>query len=462
MSDFVSIPGFNNRGKGFIEYALILLNILSLSVSLIFFTVPSQLERKVGYACAGLIGLDLFLVLVIPRLRSLFIGFGFVTLLWTLFVMLFGSLSDFLVERAKIHEEIRLTGRPENRRTGFEYFAIIVRTTGKACVLFLIFLMSLNFYFHAFDARIKPWGELVTVRENYRLHLACYGDVHNATDKDPVILVESGQYTSSEDFSSWIEELYHLGRISKMCIYDRPGFGFSDSVPSPSSIGTNVDLLYDALAKKDISGPFLLVGFDIGGLYSRVFASKHLSQTHSLLLVDAWSENLLKINPFEGGKDGNKKRWENLWSVIGIRQMNRRLGLRLWFRGILSPFRQTFLKNWILHKHGSNDRLIGDEMRYQPRFIRAKLQELTSANLFSYGEVVDSNVGLQQLPISVVSSNFMIKRSANWGKWQRDITKISSNTAEWVVSDGGHDLWNTPKSKTDLQNVLLRMLGEKV
>ncbi|SGZ53122.1 CIC11C00000003858 [Sungouiella intermedia] len=56
----------------------------------------------------------------------------------------------------------------------------------------------------------------------------------------------------------------------------------------------------------------------------------------------------------------------------------------------------------------------------------------------------------------------MIQNSLNWGKWQRELTKISSQTLEWVVAENtGHWIWDSPKGRDQLQQVLLRLVSEK-
>ena len=49
-----------------------------------------------------------------------------------------------------------------------------------------------------------------------------------------------------------------------------------------------------------------MVGFDIGGLYARMFASRNRAKIQSILFVDSWSPDLLKKWPFSGS--GRKMR----------------------------------------------------------------------------------------------------------------------------------------------------------
>ncbi|CEP20336.1 unnamed protein product [Cyberlindnera jadinii] len=452
LSDFVSIPGFNNRGRSFLEINFILISFFSTCSTLLFFTVPSELERVLGYVTSAFLALILVVLLVVERGEMGLIGFF--TGLWALITVGSTSLCEYLVELGKAEEEIRLTGRVEIRRTLGEWLVVFVRNTLKTIFLVYVTLISLNVLLHSFDVlRVKPWGERVWVEDDqFTLHVACYGDVTNTTSaaSQPIVLLESG-HDSVEEFSEWVEELHQLNKVERYCIYDRPGYGFSDSSPSPVSLSIISDLLAQALAKLKIHGPFVLVGHDIGGLYSQVFASRNIAQVDSILFVDAWHEDLLLRNP-----SSHAKKDEPLPKEIS--PMGPFSGFKLWVKGIFSPLGFSLQGSWIIKHRGSKDRIYGRNMRHQGKYLRARLQEQIGASILSYNEAVSAKQALVDIPISVVSSDNMIKRSLNWGNWQRLLTKISSTTYEWKIADGGHEMWKTPKGKEQLQDVLLRLL----
>lgn len=451
LSDFVSIPGFNNRGRSFIEINFIIISLFATLSSLLFFQVPSQLERKLGYFISGVLLLILSLLLLFQRTSTGLVGT--IACSWAILTNIFTSISEYLVEKGKIHEEIRLTGRAETRRTLTEWFIVMTRNFFKSFLLTYTSLIFLSVSLSTFDAlRVKPWGELVLVEDGaFGLHIACFGDVYNSTDSSqPIVLLESG-HGSSEEFSEWVEELHHLNEVERYCVYDRPGYGFSDSSPSPVSLSIVSELLTDSLRALNISGPFVLVSHDIGGLYSRVFASRNIEQIESMLFVDVWQEDLLLRNP-----NTNSRKDDPLPEEIS--KMTTKQGFKLWLSGFFSPLGLQLQKSWILNHGGSKQRVYGKFMKYQGKYIRARLQEQISASLLSYNEAINSRKSLVNIPISVVSSDYMIKQSLTWGNWQRELTKLSSFTKEWKIVNGGHEVWKNPKGKEQLQEVLLRLL----
>jgi pimeloyl-ACP methyl ester carboxylesterase len=76
-----------------------------------------------------------------------------------------------------------------------------------------------------------------------------------------------------------------------VCSYDRAGTGYSDPGPSPRTARRIGQELAQLLDRTGISGPLVLVGASIGGLFVRVFASEHGERVAGLVLVDASHED---------------------------------------------------------------------------------------------------------------------------------------------------------------------------
>lgn len=461
FSDFVAVPGLSSPGKSFLELDLVLLCIVSNLLTLWCFSVPAYYERVLGYVIAGLLGLDFVVVFTVPYMRDQLGLAGSFVWLWTFGNFLFNAFVDYWVEQGKIYQEIKYTGREETRKTVLELFVVLVKTVLKFGVLLLVANISLTVWVQLYDLHSKPWGTMVPVSGgDFKVHLACYGDMRNTSKlEQPIVLVEGGQLTSLEEFQEWIEELFHLNKIDKYCIWDRPGYGFSDSAPSPTSISIITEYLVEALRREKIEGPFLLVGFDIGGLYLRMFALRFPGSIHSMLLVDLWHEDLLKRDPFGGSdrKNEPKRVFKNI-----LETMNTLTGLRLWLKGVLSPLGVVPNLHLVFHprRYLSNSRIFGHDMYWLSKYIRARLQEQVTSLILLYNEIKGSDI--HNVPLSVILLGFMIKNSLNWGKWQRELTKLSDQLLEWVVAENSdHFIWRSPKGRAQLQQLLLRLVSDK-
>ncbi|CAI5760818.1 unnamed protein product [Candida verbasci] len=455
-SDFFAIPGFNYGSKSFLGLDLVILCLLVNFLNKITFVVPAYYERILGYIISSLLFLDLIVILLVPGLRQTYGILGNLLLLWTGLNTLLNSFIDYWVEQGTNYQQIRLTGRVEKRKTVGELFVIFIKTLFQLFLLWVVWCISLTIWLSAFDTHEKPWGKLVPVNNNqFKVHLACFGDMNNGTQ--PIVLVEGGQLTSSEAFQEWIEELYHLNKIERYCIWDRPGYGFSDSAPPPQSIGIITEYLIEALRTEKINGPFAVVGFDIGGLYARMFANRNRANIQSILFVDSWHPDLLKRWPFNGKKNESTKVFKGSLEVMDNIQ-----GFKLWAKGFISPLGIKPSLHWFLHpmKFSSKSRIFGRDMYYQSKYLRARCQEQLVSGILSYNEITQADInGLQ---VGVISSDFMIKKSLNWGKWQRELGKLSDRTAEWVIAENSdHFIWKSAKGRAQLSELLLRLIGER-
>lgn len=62
---------------------------------------------------------------------------------------------------------------------------------------------------------------------------------------------------------SWILSLQNTHKVGRVCVWDRPGYGFSES--GSVELGQVADALWEALGKAGEKGPYLLVGDGYGG-----------------------------------------------------------------------------------------------------------------------------------------------------------------------------------------------------
>lgn len=117
----------------------------------------------------------------------------------------------------------------------------------------------------------------VTIDGNRRIHLVCMGS------GAPTVILTAGR----GDWSvTWSRVQPVVAKVTRVCAWDRPGFGFS----SPSSATQNVDTtttdLERTLVRAAIAGPYVLVGHSLGGYESLILADRHQSDVAGMVLVD--------------------------------------------------------------------------------------------------------------------------------------------------------------------------------
>jgi pimeloyl-ACP methyl ester carboxylesterase len=123
---------------------------------------------------------------------------------------------------------------------------------------------------------IPPPGTLVDIG-GFRLHLHCTGN------GSPTIVLDAALGASS---LSWSLVQPELARLSRVCSYDRGGFGWSDPGPMPRTADRIAEELHTLLERARVPPPYVLVGHSFGGLVALIFARRFRSVISGLVLVD--------------------------------------------------------------------------------------------------------------------------------------------------------------------------------
>lgn len=123
---------------------------------------------------------------------------------------------------------------------------------------------------------MRPPGRLIDVG-GFKLHLHCAGA------GTPAVVFDAALGGSSV---SWTLVQPEVARVTRACVYDRAGFGWSEIGPLPRTAGRVADELRVLLDRGEVPPPFVLVGHSFGGLVMRVFAHRYREDVSALVLVD--------------------------------------------------------------------------------------------------------------------------------------------------------------------------------
>ncbi|HEX3918201.1 MAG TPA: alpha/beta hydrolase [Caulobacteraceae bacterium] len=142
--------------------------------------------------------------------------------------------------------------------------------------------MALN---EAWQARrdrtqLRPRGRLVDVGGGRRLHLFAKGEGR------VVVLITGGGEPGA--FLTPLQD--RVAAFARACMYDRPGFGWSDPAQAPMTFEAHARDLHALLTGAAEPGPYLLVAESFGGLIARSFLRLYPGDVAGLLLVDAAEE----------------------------------------------------------------------------------------------------------------------------------------------------------------------------
>jgi pimeloyl-ACP methyl ester carboxylesterase len=117
----------------------------------------------------------------------------------------------------------------------------------------------------------------VPVGKGRTINLVCLGN------GSPTVILSAGL----DAWSVWWWAVQPaIAKQTRVCAWDRAGFGFSSSSPEPQDIAHTTDDLERALRGAGIEGPYVMVGHSLGGLEALRFTDLHPQSVIGMVLVD--------------------------------------------------------------------------------------------------------------------------------------------------------------------------------
>ncbi|MFK7824483.1 MAG: alpha/beta hydrolase [Oligoflexales bacterium] len=262
---------------------------------------------------------------------------------------------------------------------------------------------------------LKVKGELIKV-EGASMHIQCLGS------GSPTIILESGL---GSDMTSWDNIVGPVSKMTRVCRYDRSGYGLSEANPSEATIENQSHRLKELLNAASIKGPKILVGHSAGGLYARHFATLEPAVV-GMVLVDA-SASL------------SKEDFEKFFTIPTSSKIKGRLNL------IASKFALIRVKSWFLpNPKDIHPKWYPNQNIFSSRYIEALFQD---DNI--YLSVLSApEPDLHNIPIVVISrgKNMMNNGSKKsvfdiaWDGWQKKLLNLSSHSSQIIAEESGHGI----------------------
>ena len=304
---------------------------------------------------------------------------------------------------------------------------------------------------------IAPPGKLVDVG-GFSLHIHCAGE------GSPSIVLDAALGASSV---SWCLVQPELAKLSRVCTYDRAGFGWSDGGPMPRTAGRIADELRTLLDRAGVPRPFLPVGHSFGGLVALIFAHRYRSDTAGLVLVDpAHAEDWVTPAPKEralidrgvrlcrfGANTARIGLARVVAALVSLGQLSLARGLvKAASRGALSDQDEMILAP--VWKLPPEVRPALPQFWTTPRFFEALGSQIESI-CESAAEVLDATAdGYGDLPLVTISST----NPGDYRLRQQDaLARLSTRGRHIMASNSGH--WIPLDQPEAVINAVEEMVG---
>ena len=188
-----------------------------------------------------------------------------------------------------------------------------------ACALAL--LVVLNASVGAWNRRLHPPPGRFFKVGGFSMRLDCTGT------GAPTIVLDSGL---GDDGLQWRRVQPALSQLTRVCSYDRAGYGWSDPRPGPRDSIHIVDELHSLLQEAGITGRIVLMGHSAGGLHIREYATKYPADIVGLVFVDASTPAQITVLPAELVAMDDDLLWPKVQTMFGIPRMQGRCGQHDW------------------------------------------------------------------------------------------------------------------------------------
>ena len=295
---------------------------------------------------------------------------------------------------------------------------------GRGCLVWLggtvavlLGLMLLGAWYEsvaeARDVRAyPPPGQMVDVG-GYRLHINCVGT------GSPTVVIEAGQGDWSASWSNAVQP--EAARTTRVCTYDRAGYGWSEPGPLPRTAEHIAHELHTLLHTAGIPGPYVLAGHSLGGLPVRVFAHDYAAEVAGVVLIDSMHPRQAK--PFASARPPQPAAPASRLSLFTLPARISSLRLLagpLDLKGGFSPeVANAYVAYTVTPRHLQTTL---DEGRGMPDSL-AQASAITS---------------FDTVPLIVLSRGH--DQEQDWQEMQADLLTLSSNSQQLIADKSGHTI----------------------
>lgn len=280
------------------------------------------------------------------------------------------------------------------------------------------------------EDRLPPPGQRVDVG-GYHLHYVTAGE------GNPTIVLDH----SLGGIEGYLL-LEQLAQLSRVCIYDRAGFGWSDPSPHPRTSQHIVTELDTLLTEAGIAPPYILIGDSFGSYNMRLYAHRYPKKVMGLVLTDGLHDSAMLRMPWS-------LRSLQLFFASGF--IMSVLGAQLGFIRILN---QIGVFEWLkpeLRQFSPNALQAVKRSFCRPKHWLTMTQEIL--NLDTSGRQVSVVHDLGDLPIvSIKAKSFFLPspltflmplKPANQlrDRMHNEFATLSSNVTQLHAENSGHFVW---------------------
>ena len=258
-------------------------------------------------------------------------------------------------------------------------------------------------------ARYAMTGELIAV-DGHGMHLSCTGT------GSPTVVLQPGAGDMASTMA-WIAPA--VARDTRVCVYDRPGRGWSEPVDAPQDATRVAADLHTLLRTAHVPGPYVLAGHSFGGLYVLAYAARYPADVAGMVLIDSTAPTSPAPRT-----DTPASRNDLLVRASALASVGSRFGLG---------------RLYSLTSYGTLPSPAREELRASistPATLRSTIDEFVQGST-SMQEAAELR-SLGDTPLYVLTAGSGSAES--WFANQEELSRLSTNSAHRIVDGATHEM----------------------
>jgi pimeloyl-ACP methyl ester carboxylesterase len=264
------------------------------------------------------------------------------------------------------------------------------------------------------NGKYQAPGKLIEI-DGHRMHIYAEGEGTTTV----VMTCGSGTPCAYTDYSAIRPKISELARV---CIYERPGYGWSEAAISPRSTEQIIEDLRELLIKANENPPYIFVAHSMGAMEALLYAHKYPDEVDGIVLIDGTSPYKHINYP------------QSSIPAVGIWMIK-----ALSFTGVLRLITELNIIP-----------MLSERLRYMPRDKRNIEKAMIYKNIMNdmvikegitledSAKSMESDLDLGDIPIIVVTAGKSLKWLSGWRESQDSLLKLSRNSKQIIINDAFH------------------------
>jgi pimeloyl-ACP methyl ester carboxylesterase len=274
-------------------------------------------------------------------------------------------------------------------------------------------------------------GNLIDVG-GFKMHIYCVGE------GSPTVILETLSGGTSS-YWGWVQP--EVATTTRVCVYDRAGRGWSELDLERMTLARTVRNLHTLLTNANITGPYVLVGHSIGGIYVRQFAADYPEEVVGMVLVDSAHPYQYERYPDMGEVNEYYLQLSSVFSTLarlGLFRLYFAWGGEIDFADMKEPQKSEIRTMWSSREY----------------FESQHAEAIAAPEIYGSGQKLGR---LGDLPLLVISAAQDVPEG--WRELQAELASLSDDSTHLILEAATHaSLAFNPKDAHQVSVGILKVL----